>query len=79
MDQYEEKVAAALVNGDKDTAALAGAVGLGEHSVRHLVARLAASGFGSEGGEHAQLSGLVRRLDGPYRYWWARLHLLRSF
>jgi hypothetical protein len=44
LDQYEEKVAAALAEGDKDTAALAAAVGVNEDSVRYLVARLAASG-----------------------------------
>jgi len=44
LDQYEEKVAAALAEGDKDTAALAAAVGLNEDSVRYLVARLAAAG-----------------------------------
>ena len=44
LDQYEEKVVAALADGDKDTAALTAAVGLGEDSVRYLVARLAAIG-----------------------------------
>ena len=44
LDQYEEKVVAALADGDKDTAAFAAAVGLGEDSVRYLVARLAAIG-----------------------------------
>ena len=44
LEQHEGKVAAALADGDKDTAALAAAVGLGEDSVRYLVARLAAAG-----------------------------------
>lgn len=44
LDQYEEKLTAALADGDKDIAALATAVGLGEDSVRYLVARLAATG-----------------------------------
>ena len=44
LDQYEEKVAAALADGDKDTAALAAVVSLGEDSVRYLVVRLAAAG-----------------------------------
>jgi hypothetical protein len=44
LDQYEQKIAAALADGDKDSTALAAAVGLGEDSVRYLLARLAASG-----------------------------------
>ena len=44
LDQYEGKVAAALTDGDKDIAALAAAVDLGEDSVRYLVARLVATG-----------------------------------
>jgi len=44
LGQHEEKVAATLADGDKDIAALAAAVGLGEDSVRYLVARLAATG-----------------------------------
>jgi hypothetical protein len=44
LDQYEEKVASAPTDGDKDTAALAVAVGLSEDSVRYLVMRLAATG-----------------------------------
>ena len=44
LDQYEEKVSAALADGDKDAAALATVVGLGEDSVRYLVGRLAVTG-----------------------------------
>jgi hypothetical protein len=44
LDQYEEKLVAALADGDKDAAALAATLGLGEDSVRYLVAHLAATG-----------------------------------